>query len=105
MASGPVFQTMVRLELPVWVSRSVVKDDSLVEIVSQLLCEGKKEGVGGGEEKMVFHSLLSTLEYQGFILALTIYTFHSSLFSNITPQVSITEEAPISENRDVSHVL
>lgn len=48
MASGPVFQTMVRLELPVWVSRSVVKDDSLVEIVSQLLCEGKKEGVGGG---------------------------------------------------------
>lgn len=54
MASGPVFQTMLRLELPVWVRRSIVKDDSLVEIVSQQPCEGKKEGlrglaVGGGE--------------------------------------------------------
>lgn len=49
MASGPVFQTTVRLELPVRVRRSIVKDDSLVEIVSQLLCEGEKEGGDGGE--------------------------------------------------------
>lgn len=40
-----------------------------------------------------------------FILALTIYAFHLLLFSNITPQVSITKEPAISENRDVSYVL
>lgn len=39
-----------------------------------------------------------------FILALTIYAFHLLLFSSITPQVSITKEAAISENRDVSYV-
>lgn len=44
MAGGPVFQTTVRLELPVQVRRSIVKDDSLVEVVSQLLCVGKKGG-------------------------------------------------------------
>lgn len=48
MASGPVFQTTLRLELPVWIRRSIVKDDGLVEIVSQQPCEGKKEGIGGG---------------------------------------------------------
>lgn len=60
MASGPVFQTTVRLQLPVRVRRPIVKDDSLVEIVSQLLCEGKKEDGGWKKEgKKVFHSLLS----------------------------------------------
>lgn len=44
MAGGPVFQTTARLELPVLVRRSIVKGDSYVEIVSQLLCEGKEEG-------------------------------------------------------------
>lgn len=43
MASGPIFQTTVRLELPVWVRRPNVKDDSLVETVSQLMCEGEKK--------------------------------------------------------------
>lgn len=104
---------------------SIVKGDSYVEIVSQLLCEGKKEG---GEKGFVailptrkIHSLLKNVSSGGahqkwnyygdrvsrlsFVLALTIYSFHLLLFSNITPQVSITKAAAISKNRDVSYVL
>ena len=124
MASGRVFQTTVRLQLPVWVRRPIVKDDSLVEIVSQLRCEGKKEEGGWNKrgKKKVFHSLLCNWrfadvattcgDYYGdrvsrlsFILALTIYAFHLLLFSNITPQVSITKEAAKAENRDVTYAL
>lgn len=38
------------------------------------------------------------------ILTLTVDSFHLLLFSNLTPEVSITKEAAVSENRDVSHV-
>lgn len=34
---GPVFQNMLRLELPVWVRWSVVKDDSRADIVPLML--------------------------------------------------------------------
>lgn len=43
---GPVFQATVRLELPVQVRRSIVKDDSCVEIVSRrrVKVRGKERG-------------------------------------------------------------
>lgn len=101
MAGGPVFHTALRFGLPVQVRRSIVKDDSLVDIVSQLLCEGKKEGWEKGKKGL--HSDLSyqrdskeskecvvvliknaiTMETEArlsFILGLTIYSFHLCYF-------------------------
>ena len=108
MASGPVFQTAVRLELPVWVRRSIVKDDSLVETFHSSCVKVRKEewvvGRGGGKGlSQPFQNL--RVSRLSFSLALTIYTFHPLLFfSNARPPVSIIKEADVSENKDVSCV-
>lgn len=107
--------------MPVQVRRSIVKDDSCVEIVSWRRVKVRKKERGKGlsqpRSKQKHSEFLGkylgvayqTWHYYGdrvarlsFILALTIYSFHLLLFFALTPQVPIAKEAAISENRDVS---